>query len=100
MKWEVGDCKGYHKLIRAFILNYPATLFFTFCFFFPIAYKTVKYYELPDPYDLFFCWGIFAALGWHIDILYSDGNIFKGISEIIHTIKGKCGNKREGKRDA
>ncbi len=87
MKWEKNEFKGTNKLIRAFVINYPATIFFTFCFFFPIVFEIVKYFE--ESYRLYFCCGIFAALGWHIDILYSDGNIFSGISTIVRTIRGK-----------
>jgi len=90
VKWESRDCKGVPKLLRAFIINYPATLFFSFCIFFPIVYLMVE--SFPHPYDVLFCCGVFSALGWHIDVLYSDGNIFAGISKIIRTIKGKPGD--------
>ena len=79
------DNKGYKKLFLAFLLYYPATLFFTFCITYPIIFKLKNFFAPPT--DILFCIGIFSCLGWHIDLLYNNGNIFDGIAKIISKIK-------------
>ena len=80
------EVKGYSKLLIAFIISYPVTLFISFNVLFPIVNKlSVALFECP--YNLLFTMAIFFCLGWGIDPIDNEGRIFDGLLKYYGKIK-------------
>lgn len=83
-KGEKGESKRNRDLIETYVINYPLVLFVALNLIFPILLLITKIFQ--KPYDLYFSMSIFLCVGFEIDSIYRNGEIYKGIRNYIKKI--------------